>query len=103
MFGEKLSSVFFNEKVTAPVSKNTKTATTAATIATEVKPAQTNSFKGNRGQGRDRRDGDNNTEDRVKDNNRRPKYVKEGLPTKGVPAEPHPLDRHSGTGFSGVE
>jgi len=86
-------------------SDNEAPVKTAAKVATEAKPAQ-NAAKGthsnNRGQ-RERKEGDNTEEKVHKDNSQRPKHLKDGVKSKGVPAEPHPQDRKSGTVFSGVD
>lgn len=85
----------------APVKKTT----VPAKAVVETKPAQTSApVKTNNTRGERRYGGDNGEARREgKDNNQRPKYVKDGVKPKGVPAEPHPQDRHSGTGYSGVD
>ncbi|KAL4474394.1 hypothetical protein ABPG72_010689, partial [Tetrahymena utriculariae] len=80
--------------------------TQATKVTTEAKPAQ-NASKGThsntRGH-RERREGGDNNEEKVnKDNSQRPKHLKDGVKPKGVPAEPHPQDRKSGTVYSGVD
>lgn len=79
--------------------------TAAKTVATtEAKPAQTNKGTHSNTRGhRERKEGDNTEEKVHKDNSQRPKHLKDGVKSKGVPAEPHPQDRKSGTGFSGVD
>lgn len=77
--------------------------TTATKVATEAKPAQSKAAHSNTRGHRERKEGDNTEEKVHKDNSQRPKHLKEGVKSKGVPAEPHPQDRKSGTGFSGVD
>jgi len=73
-------------------SKNLATVPTKAVV--ETKPAQTSApVKNNNNniRGERRYGGDNGEAHREgKDNNQRPKYNKDGVKPKGVPAEPHP-------------
>lgn len=77
--------------------------TTATKVATEAKPVQSKAAHSNTRGHRERKEGEHTEEKVHKDNSQRPKHLKEGVKSKGVPAEPHPQDRKSGTGFSGVD
>ena len=68
-------------------------ATVPAKAVVETKPAQTSApvKTNNNTRGERRYGGDNGEAHREgKDNNQRPKYNKDGVKPKGVPAEPHP-------------